>query len=195
MQVGSLPQDSDPLLRLGLALKLDRVLDLGKLVVDKRVVAVAVAVVLDQEVKRLFLAALAEQESRGVGHEVCRHEKVYSRTDLENVWKTPLPRGGEIATTKVDPRVDDRAKDPVRIPRVGDGRSASWVGDFLNHDKRGHEEGSETETDDQSARDEQAEAVPAGQTGEGADDRAEQDGVAVDCGSGKILPTRCAAYT
>ena len=58
MQVGSLPQDSDPLLRLGLALKLDRVLDLGKLVVDKRVVAVAVAVVFDEKVKGLGLAAV-----------------------------------------------------------------------------------------------------------------------------------------
>lgn len=85
MDVGSLPQNGDPFLRLGLALELDRMLDLGKLVVDKRVVTVAIAVVLDQEIESFLLAALAQQESRGVGHEMGRDEQVYGWADLEDV--------------------------------------------------------------------------------------------------------------
>jgi len=164
VEVGSLPQNGDPFLRLGLALELDRTLDLGKLIVDKRVVAVTVTMVFYQEVKCLFLAALAEQESRGVGHEVSRDEQIDRRADLKDVRKTPLPRGGEVTATKVDPGVDNRSKNPVRVPGVGDGRSAPRVRDLLHHHKRGHQERGESETNDESAGDEQAETVATGQT-------------------------------
>lgn len=120
MNVGSLPEDRDPFLRLGLSLKFDRMLDLGKLVIDKRVVAITVTVILNQEVKRLLLSTFPEHKSRGVGHKVNGDEKVHRWTDLEDIRKTPLPRGSHVAATEVDPGVDDRTENPVGILRVSD---------------------------------------------------------------------------
>jgi hypothetical protein len=62
----------------------------------------------------------------------------------------PGPGAGQVAASEVDPGCNDQSKDVERVPCVSLGRSMSRMGDLLNDNQGGHQEGRESETDNDS---------------------------------------------
>lgn len=182
VHVGSVSKDFSPLLRFGFLLSSNGFLHLGEFEENQRVGRITVGVVVDQKLESLFMFALADHESRSLRHELDRDEKIQCGDDLKNVRQSlrvsaalrlykrtdPLPRSRHVTAAKVDPGRNDSAKDPVRVlsmseeqhvwistyPGVRDGCSSSRVSDLLNDYKRGHQEGSESESNEDTTTDE-----------------------------------------
>jgi hypothetical protein len=91
MPVGRALEQRAPPLRLGFLLPPNGLLHLGKLEANQLVLLVARSVVLDEERKRLVVAAFANEPAGCLWHELDGDEDVERQGNLEDVRDAPAP--------------------------------------------------------------------------------------------------------